>query len=139
MLPSPSLSSANKQKLITQLLFATTLQRRSTVRRYVCIDDGSSACISSIEQEQAEHAHLQLQHQEVAPHQLSSSQPEPAVSKPPAVFKFKFKHFTLMHGGPCAMKMGTDAMLLGAWAQPPEHTAAVLDGESMRPCCVIGC
>jgi tRNA1(Val) A37 N6-methylase TrmN6 len=42
---------------------------------------------------------------------------------------FKFRHFTLQHGGPCAMKMGTDSMLLGAWAQPPEHTAAVLDGE----------
>lgn len=39
---------------------------------------------------------------------------------------FKFKYFTLGHGR-CAMKMGTDAMLLGSWSQPPEHTTYVLD------------
>jgi tRNA1(Val) A37 N6-methylase TrmN6 len=58
-------------------------------------------------------------------------------SKPPAVFRFR--HFTLLHGGPCAMKMGTDVMLLGAWAQPPEHTAAVLDGKGQcgARCCAL--
>jgi hypothetical protein len=37
------------------------------------------------------------------------------------------------------MKMGTDAMLLGAWAQPPPHTASVLDSErrvSRSPACM---
>eukprot|EP00775_Hariotina_reticulata_P002304 gene2304-2612_t len=39
---------------------------------------------------------------------------------------FRFKNFTLNHGR-CAMKMGTDAMLLGSWSQPPNHTRHVLD------------
>lgn len=39
---------------------------------------------------------------------------------------FKFRHFDLAHGM-CAQKMGTDSMLLGAWAQPPPETQTMLD------------
>jgi tRNA1Val (adenine37-N6)-methyltransferase len=31
-----------------------------------------------------------------------------------------------MHGQ-CAQKLGTDSMLLGAWAEPPADTRSVLD------------
>jgi tRNA1(Val) A37 N6-methylase TrmN6 len=39
---------------------------------------------------------------------------------------FRFRHFDLAHGK-CAQKMGTDSMLLGAWAEPPATTRSVLD------------
>ncbi|KAF6263416.1 S-adenosyl-L-methionine-dependent methyltransferase [Scenedesmus sp. NREL 46B-D3] len=39
---------------------------------------------------------------------------------------FRFRHFDLAHGK-CAQKMGTDSMLLGAWAQPPPDPQTVLD------------
>lgn len=58
--------------------------------------------------------------------------------QPVATKVFKFRHFTLLHGGPCAMQMGTDAMLLGAWAQPPPHTASVLDGKWRATTAVAG-
>ena len=43
---------------------------------------------------------------------------------------FRFKHFTI-HQGLCAMKVGTDGTLLGAWAAVPngvgQGSAAILD------------
>ena len=38
---------------------------------------------------------------------------------------FKFKNFIVRHER-CAMKVGTDGVLLGAWAQLPE-TGRILD------------
>lgn len=39
---------------------------------------------------------------------------------------FKFKHF-IVHQQRCAMKVGTDGTLLGAWANAPENTCRILD------------
>lgn len=39
---------------------------------------------------------------------------------------FKFKRFTV-HQDKCAMKVGTDGTLLGAWAQAPQEPSRILD------------
>ena len=39
---------------------------------------------------------------------------------------FKFKHF-IVHQQRCAMKVGTDGTLLGAWANAPENACRILD------------
>ena len=39
---------------------------------------------------------------------------------------FRFKQFALTHQR-CAMKIGTDGVLLGAWAELPEATGTVAD------------
>ena len=39
---------------------------------------------------------------------------------------FKFKHF-IVHQQRCAMKVGTDGTLLGAWANAPENECRILD------------
>lgn len=39
---------------------------------------------------------------------------------------FKFKHF-IVHQQRCAMKVGTDGTLLGAWAQAPDGSCRILD------------
>ena len=39
---------------------------------------------------------------------------------------FKFKRFTV-HQDKCAMKVGTDGTLLGAWAQAPQEPCRILD------------
>ena len=39
---------------------------------------------------------------------------------------FKFRQFTI-HQGRCAMKVGTDGTLLGAWANAPLGTTRILD------------
>ena len=39
---------------------------------------------------------------------------------------FRFKQFTI-HQNNCAMKVGTDGTLLGAWAQAPENPCRILD------------
>ena len=39
---------------------------------------------------------------------------------------FQFKQFTI-HQKHCAMKVGTDGTLLGAWAQVPSASARILD------------
>ena len=43
-----------------------------------------------------------------------------------AVKPFHFKEFSILQDQ-CAMKVGTDGVLLGAWAQIPEDTASILD------------
>ncbi|WIA23043.1 hypothetical protein OEZ86_009958 [Tetradesmus obliquus] len=50
----------------------------------------------------------------------------PEQKVPPKSSVFRFRHFDLAHGK-CAQKMGTDSMLLGAWAQPPPETQTILD------------
>ncbi|MGM9837624.1 MAG: tRNA1(Val) (adenine(37)-N6)-methyltransferase [Paludibacteraceae bacterium] len=43
---------------------------------------------------------------------------------------FRFKQFTVWHDR-CAMKVGTDGVLLGAWAAPREDVENVSDAESI--------
>jgi tRNA1Val (adenine37-N6)-methyltransferase len=56
-----------------------------------------------------------------------SQQHEPVTQAPPRQRgQFLFRHFSLRHDA-CAQKMGTDAMLLGAWAEPPAGAHSALD------------
>lgn len=126
-----ALGAASKQQLFCTRLYPgiSACHREALAPRNISHRQVSLRTVASVVHER-QHVLQHDQQQENGSSCRNQQGAEEAGTRPvKAPAMFRFRHFTLLHGGPCAMKMGTDAMLLGAWAQPPPHTAAILDGE----------